>query len=413
MALLRVTVEIDPQYNRKTNPNKRGEYAIYLVLRKVRLRAYIIPDLPKIPLDHFQNVGGNWVIKTNPHARKINLKISQVVNILENYILDHGPRLLKPAEVKEWYLKNHTKGGEFRDFRSDKILDYYERKPKTGISKSSRIQFDNAFKRLEEFKPDCRFFDFDRKFVEDFAYFLANHEKIKVSTGAIYFDKIKSVFIKWYGENFKEDPAGYDRLFKRVIFKKGKPKENRGFTKSEFKAFIDLDLSQDPRAELVRDITVFMCFSSRYLTELITLSFDNVKIDPEDPTKIRIIAERPKNGEPFENIIFPGLHLQIFEKYHPVKSGKLFPQIAEILGEDSHQKFIYTLKKLTKKIGMGDSFTPGVKIGRVTFQSLISRDFDKLTKKMFLGHSNTQTQDKYNSAYLDLFERTEDRISSF
>lgn len=413
MALLRVSVEIDPQYNRKTNPNKRGEYAIYLVLRKVRLRSYIIPDLPKIPLDHFQNVGGNWVSKVNPNARKINLKISQVVNILENYILDHGPRVLKPAEVKEWYLKNHTRAGEYKDFRSERVQDYFESHPKTGISKSSRIQYENALKRLEEFKPDCRFFDFDRRFVEDFAYFLGNHEKIKGTTGGIYFDKIKAIFIKWYGENYKEDPVGYDRLFKRVMVKKGKVKENRGFTQSELKAFIALDLSNDPKAELVRDLVVFMCYSSRYLKELMALSFEDVRFDSEDPSKILIIGSRSKTGVDFQNLIFPGVQREIFEKYHPKKEGRLFPQIIQIFGEDPHQKFIYTLKKLTDQLGMGEDYKPGVKLGRVTFQTLISRDFDRFTKKIMLGHTTTQTQERYNSAFFDLFELTKDRIPSF
>ncbi|MBS4070673.1 MAG: phage integrase SAM-like domain-containing protein [Algoriphagus sp.] len=413
MALLYVSVEIDPQYNRKTNPNKRGEYAIYLVLRKVRLRAYIIPDLPKIPLDHFQNVRGNWVNKANPHARKINLKISQVFNILENYIVDHGPRLLKPLDVKEWYLKNHTKGGEFKDFRSERVLDYFEKNPKTGISKSSRIQYECALKRLEEFKPDCRFYHFDRKFVEDFAYFLGNHEKLKGSTGGIYLDKIKAIFIKWYAENHKEDPVGYDRLFKRVMVKKGKVKENRGFTQSELQKFIALNLGHDPRLELVRDLVVFMCFSSRYLKELMALSFEDVRIDSNDPSKILIIGSRSKTGVDFKNQIFPGIQMEIFEKYHPSKSGKLFPQVTETFGPEPHQKFIYTLKKLTDQIGMGEDFNPGVKLGRVTFQTLISRDLDRFTKKVMLGHTNTQTQERYNSAFFDLFELTKGRIPSF
>lgn len=414
MALLRVSVEIDPQYNRKTNPNRKGIYAIYLVLRKVRMRAYIIPDTYKIPLEHFQNVNGNWVTKANPNARKINLQISKLVNILEDYILSHGPRKLTPNEVKEWYLKNYSSAGEFSDFRSESIQSYFDRTPRKKISLSTRGQYVNALLKLEEFKPDCRFYHFDRKFVEDLAYFFESHEKIKGSTGFVYFQKIKSIYTQWYKENFKDDPAGYEKYFRKISLKTGKPKENRGFTKSEFESFIALDLSNDPKAQLVRDVTVFMCFSSRYLKELIALSFEDVRIDSEDPSKILIIGTRSKTGVEFQNLVFPGIQMEIFERYHPIKEGRLFPQVVELFGEENpRDMFLYYLKKITAKIGMGKEYKPGLKLGRVTFQTLISRDFDRFTKKIMLGHTTTQTQERYNSAFFDLFELTKDRIPSF
>lgn len=411
MGKLHISIEIDPQYNRKTNPNKKGEYPIHIRLLKDRQKASIIPDIPNIPLDQFQKGNGNWVQKTHPKSRKINVKLSELVNVLENYILDHGSRILTPKEVKDWYLKNHTKEGDFKDFRSQTLDSYFESKfAKTKKSPSTIIQYHSALRYLEEFKPGAKFMDFDRKFVESLAYFFGSHTKIKGTSGGTYFDKIKAVYIHWYGENFRDDPAGYDRLFKKVTVKKGKSKPNRGFTQSELDSFIALDLAGDARLELVRDLMVFMCYSSRYLKELVLLTFDDVVIDREDSQKIRIIGKRSKTGVDFENIIFPGVQMRIFDKYHPVKKGNLFPQVKELLGKNSHQKFIYTLKELTKMIGMGADFKPGVKIGRSTFQSLIGRDFDKFTKMIMLGHSNTFTQEDYFSKSYDLFELTKGRI---
>ncbi len=409
MGKLRISIEIDPQYNRKTNPNKKGEYPIHILLRKVRQKASIIPDIPNIALDQFKKGSGNWVKKSHPHAKKINLKLSQLVNLLESFILDHDARRLNPKEVKEWYLKNHSDTGDFKDFRSEKFHSYFEKHFKKSFSTSTHNQYKSALNKLQEFKTNVCFFDFNRGFVEEFSRFLGSHEKIIGSSGAKYFTKIKTIYKKWYAENYPDDPAGYLRLFSMVSVKQAKPKPNRGFTKSELDSLIALDLSLDPVLELVRDLTVFMCYSSRYLKELMSLTFENVKIDPYDDKKILIWGYRSKTGIRFENPIFMGIQMDIFQKYHPAKKGKLFPQIYE-LGLDNHDKFIYFLRKITTMIGMGEDFKPGVKIGKVTFKSLIGVNFNSFTRTIMMGHSNSSTQEKYNSAYYDLFELTKGKI---
>jgi site-specific recombinase XerD len=411
MEKLHITVVIDPQYNHKTKPNKKGEYPIHIRLLKGRQKESIIPDVPNIPLDQFKNGKGKWVQNSHRQARQINNKLTQVVIILEDYILNHDSRILTPKEVKGWYLRNHTKQGDFKDFRSQTLASYFEKKfPKTKKSQSTLVQYQRALKYLEDFKPEVRFLDFDRKFVENLADYFGSHSKLSPNSGAIYFDKIKAVYIKWYGENFRDDPAGYDRLFKKVAVKKVKSKPNRGFTQSELDAFIALDLTGDSRSELVRDLMVFMCYSSRYLKELIVLTFEDVIIDPKDSQKIRITGIRAKTKINFENIVFPGVQMKIFDKYHPVKKGKLFPQVTELLGKSPHKKFIYTLHQLTKMIGIEADFIPGDKIGRSTFISLIGRDFGSFVGKIMLGHAKESMQNVYLSEKYNLFELTEGRI---
>jgi integrase len=403
-----ISVVIDPQYNRSSKPNKSGEYPVHIQLKKDRKHVSIIPDIPKIPFELFKNGKSEWIHKSHPNARKINLILSKLVNILDEYLLDKGSRSLTPQEVKDWYLKNHTKAGEYKDFKSEKLKDYFESKfPKRGKSHSTIVQYENAVKYLEKYNPDTRFFDFDRKFVEKLALFLGSHEKIKGTSGSTYFDKIKAVYIHWYGESFPDEPAGYEKILKRVTVKKEKPKVNRGFTRSELDAFMDLDLSGDPKSEMVRDVIVFMCYSSRYLKEILPLSFEDVQINPKNQLEMAIVSSRKKTKSPFANVILPGVHIAIFEKYHPVKSGPLFPQVRELLGFNPHAKFIYILKKLTVRIGMGNDFIPGTKIGRVTFESLIGLPLDSYTRMIIMGHANPRTQERYISGFNNIFELTE------
>lgn len=401
-------VEIDPPYNRKTNPSKDGKYPIYIVVKK-NPKKEIIPVKVKIALTSFQNVENKWVKSNETHARKLNALIRKAKNLIDDKIfeLELQGIIQTPKQIKDWYLKTHNIERFLRKNSETLFIDFLE----DYITRERKgHNFTAVLTKLKFFGRPVGFVEMDWDYFKSFADFIKSdpEHKVKPASGNQYWHRVKTVYKAWCKE------LGVDYLekhFEGISFPNKNRKRYKALTWNEIDSLQHMEITENVITKLkkdyelkmtiegikvVRDIFIFMCYTSRYIDELTPLTFEeNFFYEGENKDKPVFKGQRPKTEEFFENPLFPKIAEELFWKHNPTPEGQIpkghfFP---EINYKRAYRKFNKILAVLSQELNL--SFTMTTTTARRTFQSVIGAEYYENTRMKILGHRNPTTQHAY------------------
>lgn len=194
-------------------------------------------------------------------------------------------------------------------------------------------------KDLKEYAPNLSFLTLSDSFMRSYVKYLAKRmsdDRIKN-----YLKKIKE-FIN-YAKTRKYDinPSYFDyspKLNKRK-------KEVNFLTEEELLRIINLDYSDIPHLDRVRDIFVFQCCTSLRFSDVEKLKRDNVRINDAGKYEVRLITQKDKGEVWFP---LPELAAEIYDKYkdNPYENNKAFYVC-------SYTDFLRFLSKIGKDAEIG------------------------------------------------------------
>jgi integrase len=206
----------------------------------------------------------------------------------------------------------------------------------TDRSKSTKKQLGQAIRNLEEFKVASKrsmhFDSIDLEFYDEFVDFLMKKNYGKNTIGTL----IKN--LKVFMNEAVDRKLTTNLQFKNKRFRTvEEPSETIYLSEKEIKKLHDLDLSDNPRLEKVRDLFIIACYTGLRFSDLVELRNENI-INNGSVVRIRTI----KTGEV---VIIPlkGYVKEILKKYDGVP-----PQII------SNQKMNEYLKELGQKAELKD-----------------------------------------------------------
>ncbi|MCR9080900.1 MAG: hypothetical protein NXH89_00650 [Cyclobacteriaceae bacterium] len=404
MPRTHINIEIDPNHNRSRLKDKNPLLKIYLVARRVRQKAFLIPPYPiKVKLEDFQKVEGKWIKGSDRNSKKLNHLLKELKIRLEEYILDNYSKNPSPKEVKEWYSKNVSPEGFFRSTESPLLSEYIKSFLKHYPKYQTKKDYQSISNKMEKYFPGLRIGEIDNQKMKDFLFDLKETEHLKATTLKAQFGKIQKIYSSWYLEKYPEDENGAKRPFRSLKFGIKEPTERNTLNEKQIEKLKNLELPIGSEKEYVRDVFLFLCYTSRYFKDLRNLSFEkNVTYQDGDLNKPIISGIRGKTGIRFINIMVNSHHLDIFTKYHPELKGPLFS--APILNlVDPNFKFNSLLKELGESIELDFKLTG--RVARYTFRNLFAKSLSPQMVALAMGHSKINTQMEYNASNLDPYSQ--------
>jgi len=408
MSRIYCKVVIDPNNNKKTSPNSTGAYKVHVLVCQRNKKVSIIPKIPNIPLNMFNGKDeGKWVKKTFPEAGLINHHLNKICSTIRGYLLQSEIEgsINSIQGVKDWYIANHTPEGKKIDKTGETFYQFYKRKSASAGSKKLNKNFRLAFNKVKLYK-DPTFDNINRSFFTGFASFLENNadHKVKGSSAKEYFARTITLYREWC----RELKVTYDPTqFERIPFKDSTSENKRSLDWPQIEEIKKITFNEDDRElEIVRDIFIFMCYTSRYYNEIKDLTFeDNFLYENNNPEWPIVYDKRKKTKVAFYNPLIDkeGVLIKIFEKYHPVKKGRMFPQFYINGGNTSNK-----LNKLLEIIGQKAKidFKLINKTARYTFESTIAVEYPPKLAQRMMGHSRIQTQTVYTAVNSDMYSLT-------
>lgn len=394
MAKPYTSVKIDPNFNRITKPNKSGKYGIHILIHKGSRKVVIPTGIKNIALDEFQDQPGKWIKKPVPNSTWMNATIGKIKAQIDDYIFKNNYEGITQdlKSIKEWYVKNHSEAGEKTEKKEEKFLQFFERF-KTQERKGP--SYLTTFNKLSKFPENPFFEEMNRDYFKKIAEFFKSDPEHKVSetSADLYFTKVKTAYKEWCRE--KDTPCN-TALFEKISFSKKRVRVQHYLTPDQMKNLSDLNFeqnNQDQKREVIRDIFLFLCYTSRYYTEIRNLTFEkNVFFEDENPDLMVLRNFRSKTDVLFECPIYLPEARDIFEKYNAKKEGRIFPQLDYSPSGES-QEINRQLEIIGKKAGIPFKLT--VKVARNTFRSNIAKDLGPDLRMQILGHDDKDSQNHY------------------
>jgi integrase len=232
-----------------------------------------------------------------------------------------------------------------------------------------------------------------REYFKGFAEFIKNDENNAVhgTSAKIYFGKVREVYQEWTRQL---DSPFLEKYFDGIKFSSKAKKDKYALSWEKLKQLENLQFGEstnDKKREKIRDIFLFMCYTSRYYTEIKDLTFEkNYFLQGENKEKPALKGKRNKTGEFFINPIYPNLLKEILNKHNPEKTGKIFKKIQF---HNPSSSINPVLKDFSKAIDL--NFVMTIKTARITFKSVIAERMDPKVIKLIMGHNNERSQGVY------------------
>lgn len=400
-------VQFDPNNNRKTRPSKTGRYPVYLMVKQLRKKERIKLNVPNISFNDFQDKEGQWVKKSVVNYRTLNLIISKAKNLIDNYIYNSylQGKIFTPLEVKSWYEKNYDFTGSAKH-TEEYFHEFFEKF--TNRDKKGNANYKAVLVKLNLFNKPATFNQFDRDYVKSLVFYLKNDNGGLHETSAkSYYSKIKLVYKEWC---MVLNVDYNSKIFEGFRFKNQLKKTRRALSWHELEKLKNLTFGESKREktrEKIRDIFVFMCYTSRYFKELKNLTFEeNFFLEGKDGDLPVIKGKRKKTGEYFEIPLYPKLVEDIFNKHNQERKGEFFKEINFSSPSLSFKKHG---EELTKRIGVDFDLT--IITARYTFKTTIASQMPQSVVQRIMGHKNINTQDIYvgkTNSFLDDYKKAFD-----
>ena len=401
-----VKVQIDPNNNRKTKPSKSGLYPVYIMVKQVRKKERIKLNIPNIRVEDFQDVYGKWVKKSVTNNRIINSTINQAIQRIEEFILlsAHQKRHLTPKEVKNWYQINYDSRGFMKNGSDEFFHDFFEKY--TDKLRINKCIYKNTLAKLNAFGLKVSFSEFKRDYVNKLITFLLEDptNKVHETSAKLYFSKIKKVYKEWC----LSLQIDFDnRIFEGFRFKSSPKKQKYALSWDELKKLEKMEFGDskiEKVKESVRDVFLFMCYTSRYFEEIKKLNFEENFFWEGPNNDLPVIkGKRPKTNEYFEIPLLPKIVEDIFWRNNPLKKGEFFP---ELKFRDSSVSMMYHLEKFSEELGL--KFKMTIITARYTFASTVSDKLPRSITQKMMGHKSIKTQEIYVAQKESFYKDVED-----
>lgn len=369
----------------KSKKNKKGEVPVYLRLTYNGQRKTISTGFSILPARWDNLKGLAKGEKTN--ADKINAYIIQSKSRLMDLFND----MIKEGDISLDLLFDRFLGKDINSISLLELVDYHNKdfKSRIGIdyAASTFEKYDILRRKLEAFIPfryekkDIRVRDLKQSFIEDFDFYLKDHEKNQQNTATKYLKNLKkilsiAVLKQWIPinpfENYKAVYKDVDRVYLTYV-------ELQAIEKKQFKS---------ARLTLVKNLFLFQCYTGLSYTDMINLTVGN--ITPGIDGNKWIMTRRKKTNvrvaipllNEAENIILAfgvsksDLNEPLFKSYAIQKFNSYLDEIASICEIN---------KNLTSHVG------------RRTFATTIalSNGIGLETISKILGHTTTRITAQY------------------
>lgn len=230
------------------------------------------------------------------------------------------------------------------------------------IAESTQVHYTTLRKKLIDFKPNLKFEDIDINLMEDFVIYLN-----KTKSGR--FNMVK--FFKTVLKRAESNGLLEDKTW-RQIQNKVEEKEPQFLTKKELKVIKELDLSDEPILNEVRDMFLFSCFTGARHSDVIRFTKKHIKGGV-------IKFKQRKTSANTATPLLPEA-LNIIKKYIPRKG-----EDETLFTPYSNSKTNLLLKKIINKTDLERKFS--YHISRHTCASILYENgIDLMTISKMLGH---------------------------
>lgn len=322
---------------------KSGQYPLVFQVIRNRKKKLIYMDIRvfekefdpcKEKIRHFKggNLNYHKIAIYNQQLEDARTQILQLVNKLE----DKDPQYSVDDIVAHYHGQNQT---EFLIPYMEEQIKKKEQKNKHGTAAAYRSTMHSVQRFIGDKK--VRFIDIDYKFLEDYVQFLSEHTN-STNTITFYMRNFRSMYNRGKKEGRK---TVTNNPFSEITLKTDKTVK-RALTKEELKRVVMLELSDQPKLELARDLFLFS-FYTRGMPFV-----DILKLKKQDVINDIIFYRRTKTNQPLQVSLIDeiiGLMVKytndgeyVFPILDPNKSTTLYKQYRNALG---------TINKSLKKVG--------------------------------------------------------------
>lgn len=236
-------------------------------------------------------------------------------------------------------------------------------------------QWKYLMKDLKDFAPNLTFMTISSTFMRSYVKYLSKRmsdDKIKN-----YLKKIKQFITDAIDNKYRVNPTFFD--YQPVL--KERIKEVNFLKEEELRRIINLDYSNQPSLDRVRDVFVFQCCTSLRFSDVSNLKRNNIRVNDEGQYEIRLITQKDK-GE----IWFPlsKTATRIYDKYkdNPYDGNKAFYVC-------SYTDFLKFLNKIGEDAQIaGETTTTDYRLGK---EKIIIRKRSKIgthdARRTFIVHA--------------------------
>lgn len=228
-------------------------------------------------------------IRKLPQANEINAQLANMSNCVESeYRRLINDKITPTNERLRVKLDELLLKKEFRDSKDfiGFIEDYIQQ---TNKRFNTVKQYNTALSRLKEYQVFKRknlcFDDIDLNFYEDFTNYLTKHKNYGINTIGTIFKNIK-VFMS---EAVERGLTNNNQFRSKKFKKTAESSESIYLTVEEIDLLYQLDLSNNPRLDRVRDIFIIGCYTGLRFSDLSQIKDENL-ID--NNTKIKITTQK-------------------------------------------------------------------------------------------------------------------------
>jgi integrase len=259
----------------------------------------------------------NSVDYTDESATLVNSELSEIVTMIETLWSDYkkknvnqlpAPDVLKDLIEKK--IKHGEQGKTFIEYFEDDFIKVERINPRTSVAIEKGLRgYKTTLEKLKSFqvkkKTVITFDSIDRKFYESFTSFLQNKPYVlSLNTIGSHWRRITTVM-----RSAISDKVSTNKNYKEPYFvKRSEATDAVYLNKNEIKLIEDLDLSDKPRLDRVRDFFLIGCYTGMRYSDLATL-------DPRKDTSDKYIhKDQVKTGKPVVIRITDPIR-KIFKKY--------------------------------------------------------------------------------------------------
>lgn len=302
----------------------------------------------------------------------------QFLKHYNNDSLDRDDETASAEKLKELYHARFMRSEKEQSNEFYFLLEKYIEEQNTDKSWSEGYynQWKYLMKDLKDYAPNLTFMTISSTFMRSYVKYLSKRmcdDKIKN-----YHKKIKQ-FITDAKENkkYKVNPSFFD--YKPQL--KERIKEVNFLKEDELRRVINLDYSNQPSLDRVRDVFVFQCCTSLRFSDVSNLKRNNIRVNDEGQYEIRLITQKDK-GE----IWFPlsKTATRIYDKYkdNPYDDNKAFYVC-------SYTDFLKFLNRIGEDAQItGETVTTDYKLGK---EKIIIRKRSKIgthdARRTFIVHA--------------------------
>jgi integrase/recombinase XerD len=338
----------------------------------------------------------------NETLNALSVKLTRLVRSLENDGEDYDAKMLKDIltnkERRDIYVV------EYFQSHIDFITKSPDLQPSTISRYKDTIEHLKNYVKAEKRVNDILIKRIDLKFVKEFEQHLLNHfdkhrkKKLEKNTVNKHIVRLKTIVLKAINEGLlKDNPFKSYRM-------KYTPAKRDFLTSEEIKKMTDLDFSNNPTLDRVRDIFLWQVYTGLRFADAQKLTVKDVRIEKK---KMYLTSIQGKTGETVSIPLFKPA-VNIFKKYDNNErkiTGKILPQI-------SNQKANVYLRHIATLAGIEKELTTHVARHTCATTILLSNEASMEVVGKWLGHTNIRTTQIYGKITDRYINETAKKIAS-